>query len=89
MVACPVNDCLCPYFENGNCALKNCEQEKEEGCKMGACPVNDWLCPYFENGNCTLKNCEQKRKEEGYKMARVQSMIELVRAIDKKTRNVK
>ena len=27
MVACPVNDWLCPYFENGDCTLENCEQE--------------------------------------------------------------
>ena len=27
MVECPVNDWLCPYFENGDCTLENCEQE--------------------------------------------------------------
>jgi hypothetical protein len=27
MVVCPVNDWLCPYFENGDCTLENCEQE--------------------------------------------------------------
>ena len=27
MVACPVNDWLCPYFENGDCTLENCEVE--------------------------------------------------------------
>ena len=27
MIACPDNDWWCPYFENGDCTLKNCEQE--------------------------------------------------------------
>ena len=27
MVVCPVNDWLCPYFDNGDCTLKNCEVE--------------------------------------------------------------
>ena len=27
MVACPVNDWLCPYFDSGDCTLENCEQE--------------------------------------------------------------
>ncbi len=27
MVVCPVNDWLCPYFDNGDCTLENCEVE--------------------------------------------------------------
>ena len=27
---CPVNDWLCPYFDNGNCALENSKKECDE-----------------------------------------------------------
>lgn len=27
MVVCPVNDWLCPYFDSGDCTLRNCQQE--------------------------------------------------------------
>ena len=26
MVVCPINDWLCPYFDNGDCTLENCEE---------------------------------------------------------------
>ena len=27
MIECPAGDWLCPYYDNGDCTLKNCEVE--------------------------------------------------------------
>ena len=27
MVECPVNDWDCPYYDNGDCTLENCQQK--------------------------------------------------------------
>ena len=69
MFECPVNDWLCPYFENGDCTLENCEQEcdafytgneeekeEEEDNKMYRL-IDDPLCDVYPNIDA-YENCK-------------------------------